>query len=118
MKNLITLNQTVGMLESQKESKLLHEAVIMQEFLSFFEELSMEGNEFAETIQAACLALIKQDPTKAEKSLNAFAIVSKLLRMSATHSDLLIDKSNEYYTIQKEIERIEQVKFSANKKAV
>lgn len=115
MENVNTLTTQSDFLQSQNESKVLYEAVVMQELLDLFEDLNSKNEELSSTLHLALVALTKAHPDKAVNALDTFATITNLLRLSAQYGDFACEKSSEYYEIQNNIERMEQIKFASRK---
>lgn len=115
MENVTSLNISPDYLQLEKESKVLYEAVVMQELLDLFEDLNSKNDELSSTLHTALVALSKAYPDKAVNALNTFSTITNLLRLSAQYGDFACEKSNEYHEIQNNIERLEQIKFASHK---
>ncbi|MDB5013760.1 MAG: hypothetical protein JWQ25_1962 [Daejeonella sp.] len=115
MENVTSLKSNTDYLQLEKESKVLFEAVVMQELLDLFEDFNSKNEELSSTLHLALVALTKAHPDTAINALNTFATITNLLRVSAQYGDFACEKSNEYHEIQNNIERLEQIKFASRK---
>ena len=112
------MNENAMLSVSQNESGLIYQAVSLQKFFNFFEELNQDSDQFAQTLRIAFMSMIQQHPEKAEEAMKAYASLTDMLRMSIEYGDTLIEQSNKYYELEKTMSEKESLLFASRKALV